>query len=306
MPLPPRLPDLASLDALVSVARLGSMGAAAREQGLSQQAVSARVRLAERVLGVRVFERSAAGVRPTAEGALVLEWATAVLDAARALGTGAEALRGRLDANLRVAASMTVAEHLVPSWTVALHHRRPDVVTSVRVLPTTEVEAAVRAGTVDLGFVEGPEPPFDLRWVPVARDELVVVVTPDHPWAHRPSVTRAELAATPLVQREPGTGTRITYEQAVEGAVEPAIELASSTALKAAAIDSGSPAVLSSLAVEAELADGRLVRVPVEGMRMTRRLLAVWDAAHGLSASGRELLDIARAAPPVRSRHDRP
>ncbi|MER2207696.1 MAG: LysR family transcriptional regulator, partial [Rhodococcus sp. (in: high G+C Gram-positive bacteria)] len=51
MSLSPRVPELSALDVLLSVGRLGSMGAAGREHGLSQQAVSARVRSVERQLG---------------------------------------------------------------------------------------------------------------------------------------------------------------------------------------------------------------------------------------------------------------
>src|SRR3546814_3042717 len=64
---------------MCSVGRLGSMGAAGREHGLSQQAVSARVRSVERQLGIKVFDRAATGVRPTAEGGLILEWASHIL-----------------------------------------------------------------------------------------------------------------------------------------------------------------------------------------------------------------------------------
>lgn len=294
MPLSNRVPELAALDVLVAVGRLGSMGAAGREHGLSQQAVSARVRSAERQLGLRVFDRGAGGVQPTAEGALILEWASAILDSAEEMASGVAALRGERDANLTVAASMTIAEYLVPGWTVAMRRKYPNVITSVRLLNSTDVAARVRAGEADLGFVEGPVAPDGLRAVEVAHDELVVIVPPGHKWIARAPIDPGELAATPLIQREPGSGTRTTLEHAVPGCVDPLLELTSCTAVKAAVVAGNAPAVVSSLAVEADLHDGRLASVPVEGLRMPRRLLAVWDGARGLRGAARDFLDIAR------------
>lgn len=293
MPLSNRVPELAALDVLVAVGRLGSMGAAGREHGLSQQAVSARVRSAERQLGLRVFDRGAGGVQPTAEGALILEWASAILDSAEEMASGVAALRGERDANLTVAASMTIAEYLVPGWTVAMRRKYPNVVTSVRLLNSTDVAAQVRAGKADLGFVEGPTAPDGLRAVEVAHDELVVIVPPDHKWIARAPIDPSELAATPLIQREPGSGTRTTLEHAVPGCVDPLLELTSCTAVKAAVVAGNAPAVVSSLAVEADLHDGRLASVPVQGLRMPRRLLAVWDGSRGLRGAARDFLDIA-------------
>lgn len=293
MPLSNRVPELAALDVLVAVGRLGSMGAAGREHGLSQQAVSARVRSAERQLGLRVFDRGAGGVQPTAEGALILEWASAILDSAEEMASGVAALRGERDANLTVAASMTIAEYLVPGWTVAMRRKYPNVVTSVRLLNSTDVAAQVRAGEADLGFVEGPTAPDGLRAVEVAHDELVVIVPPGHKWIARAPIDPSELAATPLIQREPGSGTRTTLEHAVPGCVDPLLELTSCTAVKAAVVAGNAPAVVSSLAVEADLHDGRLASVPVQGLRMPRRLLAVWDGSRGLRGAARDFLDIA-------------
>lgn len=293
MPLSNRVPELAALDVLVAVGRLGSMGAAGREHGLSQQAVSARVRSAERQLGLRVFDRGAGGVQPTAEGALILEWASAILDSAEEMASGVAALRGERDANLTVAASMTIAEYLVPGWTVAMRRKYPNVVTSVRLLNSTDVAAQVRAGEADLGFVEGPTAPDGLRAVEVAHDELVVIVPPNHKWIARAPIDPSELAATPLIQREPGSGTRTTLEHAVPGCVDPLLELTSCTAVKAAVVAGNAPAVVSSLAVEADLHDGRLASVPVQGLRMPRRLLAVWDGSRGLRGAARDFLDIA-------------
>ena len=205
MTLSPRVPDLAALDVMVSVARLGSMSAAGRELGLSQQAVSARVRAAERDVGLRVFERTSSGVALTPEGVAVLEWAQNVLVAAEKFATGVRSLLREERANLTVAASMTVAEHLVPGWIVRMRTSHPDVHILMRLMNSAEVAQQVLDGRADIGFIEGPDIPSGLGVRVVATDELVVVTGPEHEWARRASVEVDELARTALSKQTCGT-----------------------------------------------------------------------------------------------------
>ena len=98
---------------------------------------------------------------------------------------------------------------------------------------------------------------------------------------------------TPLVQRELGSGTRVTFEAALGEAADPLLELTSVAAVKAAVLSSDAPAVLSSLSVAPELADGKLVRIEVSGVAMPRVLRAVWDRNRGLRGPARDLVDLA-------------
>src|SRR6188472_351915 len=116
MPLSPRVPDLGAMDMLLSVARLGSLGKAATEHGVSQQAVSSRIRRMERLLGLALIERTSNGSALTAAGSLVADWAREVVGAAASLEHGVDALRTESQDRLRIASSMTVAEYLMPSW----------------------------------------------------------------------------------------------------------------------------------------------------------------------------------------------
>lgn len=292
--LPARVPDLSALDIVVSVARGGSMSAAAREQNLSQQAISARIHAVERELGVVLFRRSPSGTELTPEGVAVLEWASGLLDAAERFSAGIESLLGNKRASLTVAASMTIAEYLIPSWALGLRRLYPHARISVRPMNSADVTREVVAGTVDLGFVEGPTVEPHLDDLAVGRDELVVVTRPEHPWAQgNRMITSGELKRTPLVQREPGSGTRVTFEEAFGEVTDPLLELTSVAAVKAAVLGSDAPAVLSSLSVAPELADGRLVRISVIGVTMPRTLRAVWDRSGGLRGPARDLVMLA-------------
>jgi DNA-binding transcriptional LysR family regulator len=168
MPLPPRVSDLIGFDLLLSVARLGSLGRAAAEHGISQPAASARIRHLEGQLGLALIDRSPRGSTLTPAGALVADWAQAVADAAAALDAGVTALRRERESRLRVAASMTVAEYLLPAWLTALRAAGSGAAVALSAVNSAEVAEAVLTDAADIGFVEAPGVPDRLRAGPVA------------------------------------------------------------------------------------------------------------------------------------------
>jgi DNA-binding transcriptional LysR family regulator len=302
MSLPSRVSDLTGFDLLLSVARLGSLGRAAAEHGISQPAASIRMRQLEGQLALALIERSPRGSRLTPAGVLVAGWAQAAVDAAAALDAGVTALRRQRDSRLRIAASMTVAEYLLPAWLAALQAGHPGAAVALSAINSTEVGEAVLADRADIGFVEGPGIAPGLHAEPIGRDTLTLVVAPVHRWARRRSgVAAAEIAQTALVSREAGSGTRSYLEEAFRQAglvpVPPAAELSSTTAIKAAVAAGAGPAVLSSLAVAAELSAGTLCAVRVTGVDLGRTLMAVWAEGRRLAGPARDLYAIAARAP---------
>lgn len=298
-----RLPDLDALELLVAVAETGSLGQAAARQGISQPSASARMRTLERRLGVRLLIRSTGGSRLTSAGLLVTDWARGVLDQAHTLVESVAVLRADRPDRFRISASLTVAEHLVPGWLVALRDLAPGLHVELDVANSANVIERLRAGGADLGFIEGRGAPRDLHSRAVSRDRLVVVVAPGHPWARRRRPLRpADLAAGPMLMREVGSGTRDTFEAALAAhglAAEPALELGATGPLRAAAASGTAPAVLSVLAVAGDIAAGHLVEVPSE-LRLERVLRAVWPRGRELPAPALCLLGVARA----RTRHE--
>ena len=104
--LGPHVPDLRALELLVVVARTGSLGAAATELGISQQAASSRVRTMEALVGEPLVARSKRGSELTPTGELVVQWADRVLDAAQELDAGIAALRADRRGHLDIAAKI--------------------------------------------------------------------------------------------------------------------------------------------------------------------------------------------------------
>ncbi|WP_116109722.1 LysR family transcriptional regulator [Amycolatopsis ruanii] len=303
-----RLPDVESLRLLVLVGHHGSLTAAAQTAGISQPSASKRISTLERLLGIQLLDRSRRGSALTSSGLLVSGWAQRVLDELDVMMDGAEALRRERGAQLSLAASLTVAEYLLPGWIGELRRAVPDLHVGMQVLNSSRVHELARHGDIDLGFVESPGGLPGVRSRVVARDRLVLVVSPDHPWRRRRRpVDPAELASTALISRETGSGTRETAEQALRAAgaepVEPLLELGSATAVRSAVAAGAGPALISELIVAPDLAGGALVEIPTVGMDLGRALRAVWRSGTTPVGAAARLLAIAlrrnrRTVPP--------
>ncbi len=294
MPLIEPVPDVRSLDLLHSVAELGSIRQAALRHTMSQPAASMRLRSLERALDLQLLDRSHGRAQLTSAGVAVVQWSEEVLEGMRSLLLGAQAVRSDGKTHLRVVASMTVAEYLVPGWLNRLRASDPAIIVSLQMGNTQHVIEVMLRGDAEIGFVEGRHAPSELGSRTVQSDNLVVVVAPSHRWARRRKpVSALELSTTPLVVREAGSGTREVLEGAMSSrglTLTTSVELGSTTAIKAAVASGAGPGVVSRLAIETDVQDGRLVVVATEGLLLERSIRMVWSKKRPLSSTAKRLV----------------
>jgi DNA-binding transcriptional LysR family regulator len=293
--LPKTAPDLAALDLFVSVVDCGSLSRAASRHYISQPSASARIAQLERRLGVKLLDRTPSGSVPTAVGQVLAERARMVLESATDFCRAAEALAHTPGTRLRVVASYTMGDYVLPRWLHVLGEQLVDISVSVR--NSADTIRDVIDGAAELGFMCVPQFDGPLESTPVGSDRLIVVVHPEHHWAKRLRPIKPEhLAAARLVVREEHSGTRgRLYELLApfrpDPEPTPMLELGSTSAVKAAVVDGVGPAVLSQLTVADELQSGRLVEVPVSGLELDRTLYAIWRTGHRLSDEAKVLLE---------------
>jgi len=292
MPSADHRTPLAAIELLVEVDRHGSISAAARALGLAQPSVSAGLRRLERRTGLALVARTPTGTALTGTGADLVGRARDVLAMSDAFEREVTALRTGQGGRISVAASLTIAEYLLPKWLVG--YRGGSAVVDLQVANSRDVMNAVLHGTADLGFVEGPDVVDGLHARIVGHDELAVVVAPQHAWARlRRAIVPNELAAAPLALREAGSGTRATLERALEAAGHPLAmapaQLGSTAAVKNVVLAGRTVAVLSALTVEDELARGTLCRVQIDGLDLRRDLRMVWARGRQPTLAAREL-----------------
>lgn len=258
---------LEQLRVFVAVAERQHVTRAAEALNLAQSAASAAIAALEAHHGTRLFHRVGRGIALTEAGTLFLPEARAVLArvdlAERSLADLGSLTRG----TLAVHASQTIAGYWLPRHLVAFRKAHPGIEIRLSVGNTAAVAAAIHAGEAELGFVEGLVDDPSLTAEPVARDQLVVVVGPDHPWATRGRIAPADLLGTGWVLREAGSGTRSVFEAALErfglarAALAVAFELPTNEAVRAA-VEAGLGVTAISASVAApSLEAGLLVKV---------------------------------------------
>ena len=258
------------LRVFVAVAEREHVTRAAEALHLTQSAVSSAVHALEESFGVKLFDRVGRGVALSEAGRLFLDEARAVLARADVARLRLTELGGLERGTLRVHASQTIASYWLPRHLVAFRRAHPLVGLILSVGNTSEVARAVRDGTAEIGLIEGAVDAPGLLEREVARDQLVVVVAPDHPWAARPGLAPADLAGSEWVLREPGSGTRSAFEAALAALGVAALdltvtlELPSNEAVRAAVEAGGGATALSASVAAPSLEAGLLQLVPFE------------------------------------------
>ena len=257
---------LDQLRIFVAVAERQHMTRAAQALNLAQSAASAAIAALEDRHGTKLFHRVGRGITLTEAGQMFLIEARAVLARADAAELALAELGGLERGTLAVQASQTIASYWLPRHLVAFRRAHPRVGIRLAVGNTAQVAAAVHDGVADLGFVEGAVDDPALCSVTVARDRLVLVVGPQHPWAGQGQAGSKDLLSSEWVLREPGSGTRSVFEAALEGiglapdALNVVLELPSNEAVRAA-VEAGMGATVISASVAAPSLEAELLRL---------------------------------------------
>jgi DNA-binding transcriptional LysR family regulator len=266
--------SLKQLEVFVAIAQGGSARSAADRVARSQSAASSALAELEGTLGVLLFDRIGRRLVLNENGRALLPGALALLDHAaelQALFTDEHA------APLRVAASFTIGEYLLPDLIASWQALHAGSLVRLAIANTSEVIAAVINMDADLGFIEGPQTHPDLRVKTWLDDELVVVTAPGHPLA-KGKVSKAQLAGATWILRELGSGTRQASDEWLInhlGHVNVGFELGSTEAIKRLAAAGTGVACVSRRVVADELASGRLSELNTTLPHSRRRLAMV-------------------------------
>ena len=259
-----------------AVAEQASFRRAAELLRISQPSVSQHVHLLEEALGLRLLDRTPSGVTLTPAGTLVLDHARRAARLSQKTLAALANLQGQPGGPLRIAASTTVAQYLLPRILGAFLRANPRVQLTVKSGNTDQVTAWVLAAEADLGLIEGPPTHKEVAVEHFLDDQLLLAVPRNHPWAGRSLIPLEELASEPLLLREPGSGTRHVVEQALHTAgirlnqLHIAMELDSTEAI-VSGIEAGlGIGFVSRLAIRKELRLGTLAIATLAGVLMPR------------------------------------
>lgn len=269
---------------------------AAEALTMAQPAVSLALKELEQYYGVVLFDRVGRHLQITAAGKRLWEYAshiTSLFD---------DMEKGMRDWDtfglLRVGASITIGSQFLPNYVKAFYARHPGTEIRAVIEPSDRLEAQILSSDLDLALMEGVSHSPSLESEEYMEDHLVVICPARGRFVQGQTLTQEEFRSQKFLLREQGSGTRETFQRAMEEAglaVEPIWEAMSTTALVNAVINGLGITVLPHRMVLGPLSKGLVVSVRVEGLEFRRKYYIVRHRAKYLTASARAFLELCRS-----------
>lgn len=259
-----------------SVAKNLSFTKASQELFISQPAITKHIQELESTYQTRLFDRQGGKISLTESGQLLLEHCERILEEYRKLEYEMHLLHNQYTGELRLGASTTIAQYVLPPMLGTFISKFPQVELSLLNGNTREMEAALQEHRIDLAMVEGVTRLPNLRYTPFLEDELVIVVRTGSRLPVDDEITPQRLARLPLVLRERGSGTLDVFERAMLqhniklSTLHVLMYLGSTESIKLFLEHTDCLGVVSIRSISRELYAGRLRVVEVKGLEMKR------------------------------------
>lgn len=264
-----------------SVARHLNFTKAAEELYVSQPAITRHIKELEAEYGLRLFERTNGRLLLTEAGKCLLVHVEKILEAHEVLDYEMRKMSGSAGGTLRIGASTTIAQYIIPAVLAEFAQMHSGVELSLRSGNTEEIEMALLAQEIDVGLVEGSSRHRVLHYTPFLKDELVAVTRVQSPLAGRDELRLSDLSQIPIVLREQGSGTLDVFIDALQqkgiriGDLNAKIHLGCTESIKRFLIHTDMVGIISIRAVRDELCQGVFKVLDIPDLSLQRELSVV-------------------------------
>lgn len=272
--------NIASLKMFCLVVEEGSISQAARLSFVSQPAVTRQIHQLEDYYGTMLFDRTDGKIKVTETGRILYPFAKTIIHDFNRSIEAVEQATGEYNAHLRVGASLTIGEYLLPRLLGGFKKQAPKTKVTLTIKNTPSILEDLSNDVIDLAFVEGIVEHSNFIVEKFAEDELVLVYPIEHPWRNRKEVDIEELASERMIWRESNSGTRLIVENTLReygilDKIESYMEISSTQAIKSAVEAGLGISILPKMTVKRELDQGFLREIKVSGVTMKRDLWQV-------------------------------
>lgn len=274
--------DLAALRIFLAVAEERSFSRAAAKVHRTQPAVSQAVRRLESDLGEQLFDRSSKSGTLTDAGRVLLNYGQRLVRLAEETESAMRELRDLRRGRVLIGANEGAVHTLLP-LIARFRERVPDVAIDVRRVPARQIAVEVQQGSLDFGALTFRPAESGLLEVVVGTDELLLLVSPSHPFAKRKQVTMEDVAAEPVVAHNDPSPARERVLRLFEQrriTLNMVIALPSLDGIKRAVEMKLGVALLPARCAVTEISTGSIVAVPVAGISRKRQVTLVCRSAH--------------------------
>lgn len=295
------------LRVFITAAKTLNFTKCAEQLYISQPAVSKHIGELESRYKVQLFERSGSRLALTEAGRVMLEHAERIADGYRRLQYEMDLFTDRLGGELKVGASTTIAQYVLPQVLARFTARFPEVKVSLASGNSEQVEAALARHDTDLGLVESSARHPGFHYEPFIPDELVLIASTKGRYGRCDQVTLAELQTVPLVLRESGSGTLEVISKYLAAAdvrlasLRVVMQLGSTESIKSFVRNSDAMAIVSVASIVDELRSGELRIIDIEGCTIRREFSFCWPEGRSDALAAR-FVEFAPAIRPDPSR----
>jgi len=257
----------------IEVVEKKNFSRAAEELHMTQPSVSQQIQILEKNLGTKLLNRTNKFVELTKAGEIVYSHAKEITGLYKRMSTLVDDLIHEANGLLKIGASYTFGEYVLPHILAKCKQQFPNVTPSVQIGNTREIAQAVLMHHIDVGIVEGEYVHQNLFMETVATDELYIMSGVDHPLAKNKVVTYEQLEHETWIVREEGSGTREATDRLFEKLnIRPMklVEFGSTQLIKEAVEAGLGISYLSDLTVKKEKLLKTIVLLSVEGTPIKR------------------------------------
>lgn len=272
------------LRVFLSVAKHLSFTKAAKELFISQPAISKHIQELESEYKTTLFERKGNSITLTVAGKLMVKHAEELRVQYQQLEYEMHHLNGDFVGELKIGASTTIAQYVLPPILAKYLENYPRIKLSLFSGNSREIEEALESHRIDIGLIEGNSRKSNLKYTPFLQDELIVIARPNKR-CNIEQITLDELSKVPLILREQGSGTLDVIEHAFISAgvklkkLDVPLYLGSTESIKLFVQNSDSMGIVSVRAIQNELALNKLQQITIDGINMHREFCFV--SLHG-------------------------
>jgi DNA-binding transcriptional LysR family regulator len=288
--------DINQLEVLIAVANERGFSRAADKLYRTQPAISQAIRRLEEEVGEPLFDRSSKDGTMTASGQVLLKYAQQIINLRRDAKLAVKELKDLQRGKVTLGANEYTVMYLLPVISV-YRVRHPHIKIEVKRDLASRIPSEVLKRDVEIGIVSFHPPDPALQTVPVATDELALIVAPKHPLAGKKIVSVKELGVETFIAHNVRSPYREKVVQTFEKHRTPlniSMELPTLEAIKRFVEQGMGVALVPRLAAQAEIGRGQVVAITVREMRLERKLYLIYRKGAKLSHAARAFLNVAR------------
>ncbi len=201
------------LKVFCTVAETKSFSKASEIIRLTQPAVSLQIQALEEIYGTKLFNRSGCIITLTKAGEMLYKFAKEINELYSSAEKEIGGVTGLVKGVVSVGASSTIGNYVLPSVIADFKRKYPKVGVHIHIGNTKNVIEFLNAASIDVGIVEGDVKKQKLEVEKLIPDEMMLIMSPLHPWAKKNSISIMDLTKEPFILREEGSGTRQMIEK---------------------------------------------------------------------------------------------